>query len=364
MKDLNLSTLTDDDLLKLYKNTRNEISVLDTMQYGKKILINSCYGALSNEWFRWYDDDLAESVTYTGQLTIKWVGNRVNEFLNKTFNTQNIDYIIASDTDSLYLNLEKAIDKNLSDDDKIDALDAFVKNNLDSVIKTSFEDLCSYTNAFENKLSMKREIIADKGLWVAKKRYALDVRDKEGIRYSEPKLKVSGIEIVRSDTPEFNRKKLKEALTIVLRSSEKDLWNFIEKTKKEFMELPFEDIAFPSGINGLNTYFDVRTIYTKGTPIHVRAALLYNFYIKKNGLDKEYQLIKNGDKIKFAYLLMPNSIKENVIACQTVLPKELNIHKYIDYHTQFEKSFIQPLSRLTEIVGWTPERRATLRGIF
>jgi DNA polymerase elongation subunit (family B) len=211
---------------------------------------------------------------------------------------------------------------------------------------------------------MKREAIADRGIWTAKKRYILNVHDSEGVRYSEPKLKIMGIEAVRSSTPGSCRSKIKEALKIIMKDNETTLIQFIEKFKKEFFDMPVEDIAFPRSVNNLLEYSNSLTIYRKGTPIHVRGSLLFNHLLEKNKLTQKYTKINEGEKIKFVYLKMPNPIRENVIAFSNILPEEFGLHEYIDYSMQFEKTFTDPLSKILDVINWNYERRSNLDLFF
>jgi hypothetical protein len=235
---------------------------------------------------------------------------------------------------------------------------------LEKYIESRYQELAEYVNAYEQKMQMKRENIADRGIWTAKKRYILNVWDSEGVRYETPKLKMMGIEAVKSSTPAPCRVKIKEALNIIMNKTEDDLISFVEKFKKEFSNLPPEDISFPRSVNELTKYKSVATIYQSGTPIHTRGALLYNHYIKDKSLDSKYPLINNGEKIKFCYLKKANPIRENVISFIQQFPKELGLGKYVDYELQFEKSFIEPLKSILNCIGWNVKKTNTLESLF
>ena len=344
----------------------NEVARYHNLQLAKKIQLNSAYGACANEYFRWFDFDIAEAITLSGQLSIRWVERHINAYMNKLLKTDKVDYVIASDTDSIYVNMEP-LAKILAVDDTqktIASLDKFCETKIQSVINNCYIDLAQYMNAFAQKMFMKRETIADKGIWKAKKMYILNAWNIEGVQYSEPQLKIQGIEAVRSSTPKACRANIKKSLSIIMNKDEPTLHDFIAKTRCEFMKLPFEDVAFPRGMNGIDKYRDRNTIYTKGTPIHVKGALLYNHLIQKRGLDKKYQLVGDGDKIKFAYLKMPNPLMEHVISVPDDLPDELDFSKYIDYDTQFNKSFLEPIKSILDVIGWDVEKRSTLEGFF
>ena len=211
---------------------------------------------------------------------------------------------------------------------------------------------------------MKRENIADRGIWTAKKRYILNVWDSEGVRYAEPKLKMMGIEAVKSSTPAPCRKMIKDALKIMMNGTEEDMIDYIDTCRKEFKKLPPEEIAFPRTASDVVKYRAHSTIYAKGTPIHARGALLYNHYIKNKKLDNKYSLINNGEKIKFCYLKKPNWIHENVISFISDFPRELDLDKHIDYELQFEKAFVEPVKVILDAIGWNVEKVVNLELFF
>ena len=211
---------------------------------------------------------------------------------------------------------------------------------------------------------MKRENIADRGIWTAKKRYILNVWDSEGVRYEEPNLKMMGIEAVKSSTPAPCRTMIKNGLKIMMNGTEEEVIDYIDECRTKFKTLPPEEIAFPRTVSNVKKYHSRTDIYCKGTPIHARGALLFNFYIKKNKLDKKYSLIGNGEKIKFIYLKKPNIIQENVVSFIQDFPRELNLDKYIDYDLQFEKSFLEPLKAILDAIGWNVEKTVNLELFF
>lgn len=349
------------------KDIINDISKYKNLQMAKKISLNSAYGAIANKYCRYYDKRIAESITVSGQLAIRWIARKLNEYLNKVLKTNNKDYVIAIDTDSCYLNLDplvKAFFKNKSKEEIINLLDKICSEEINKYINKSYEELAEYVNSYSQKMIMKREAIADRGIWTAKKRYILNVWDSEGVRYLEPKLKIMGIEAVKSSTPSFCRSKIKEALKIIMTKSQDDLISFITNVKSEFFAQSVEDIAFPRGVNNLAEYRSRETIYKKGTPIHVRGSLLYNRYLDSLDLAKEYRYINEGEKIKFVYLKEPNKLKENVIAFPSILPKELGIHEFVDYEMQFKKTFIEPLSIILDAIKWDFEKKSTLDSFF
>ena len=346
-----------------------EIARCNNIQMAKKISLNSAYGAVGNEYFRYFKLANAEAVTLSGQVSIRWIENKMNNHLNKILKTEGEDYVIAVDTDSIYLNLGPLVEtvykgREKTTESVVNFLDKICKVEFEKYIESSYQELAEYVNAYEQKMQMKRENIADRGIWTAKKRYILNVWDSEGVRYTSPKLKMMGIEAVKSSTPAPCRVKIKEALNIIMTKTEDDLIEFVSKFKKDFSNLPPEDVSFPRSVNELLKYKSNQTIYAKGTPIHTRGALLYNYYIKDKGLDSKYPLINNGEKIKFIFLKKANPIRENVISFIQQFPKELGLTKYVDYDLQFEKSFIEPLKSILNCIDWKVEKTTTLDSLF
>jgi DNA polymerase elongation subunit (family B) len=235
-------------------------------------------------------------------------------------------------------------------------------NNIQMAKKISLNS--AYGAIGNQYLSMKRENIADRGIWTAKKRYILNVWNSEGVAYTEPKLKVMGIEAVKSSTPAPCRQMLKESFKIMMSGSEDAMIDYIDQCRSKFKKLAPEEISFPRSVSEVTKYKSSSDIYIKGTPIHVRGALLFNHYIKKENLTNKYSLIQNGEKIKFCYLKKPNIIHENVISFIQDFPRELNISKYVDYDLQFDKAFLEPLRIILDAIGWSVEKTATLEMFF
>ena len=356
-----------------YEDTKNpklvkDIATYNNIQMARKIQLNSAYGAIGNEYFRYYKLENAEAITLSGQVSIRWIEDRLNEYLNKLLKTDD-DYVIAVDTDSVYLNLGPLVEtiykgREKTSEDVISFLDKVSQTKLEPYIESSYQKLASYVNAYEQKMIMKRENIADRGIWTAKKRYILNVWDSEGVRYAEPKLKMMGIEAVKSSTPAPCRQMIKDVLKLIMTKTEDDVINFIDNCRTKFRSLPPEEISFPRTVSSVTKYRSVNAIYEKGTPIHARGALLFNHYVKKNKLTQKYSLINNGEKIKFCYLKRPNPIQENVISFIQQFPEELNLDKYIDYDLQFEKSFLEPLKIILDSIGWQAERTVNLESFF
>ena len=369
VSDNDYTKLSDAQLLKLREQTVKDIAKFNNFQMVRKICLNSAYGAIGNQYFRYYKLANAEAITLSGQVSIRWIENRMNGYLNNLLKTEDVDYVIASDTDSIYLNLGPLVDKffGAKSGDKaaiVGILDKICQEKLEPFIESSYQELADYVSAYEQKMKMKRENIADRGIWTAKKRYILNVWDSEGVRYKEPKLKMMGIEAVKSSTPAPCRKAIKEALTIMMTNTEEDLISYIDSFRDEFDSLPPEAIAFPRSVNGISKFKAHGTVYSKGCPIHVRGTLLYNFYISQRKLEHKYPLVQEGEKIKFLYLRRPNKISENVISFLNTFPRELDLENSIDRDAQFKKAFLDPLHIITDVIGWKTEKVSNLEFLF
>ena len=350
------------------REIKNLVARYDNLQLAKKVSLNSAYGALGSQYFRFYDLRMALGVTTAGQLSIRWIEKALNGYLNKLLKTNNEDYVIASDTDSIYLRLGELVNtvyKDKSDPNAIISfMDKVCEQKIQPFIDKSYQDLAAYVHAYAQKMQMKREGLSDKGIWTAKKRYILNVYNNEGVQYKEPQIKVMGLEMVKSSTPAAIREKMKEVIQLMMKGDETDVQQFILNFREQFKKLPPEDISFPRGLNGLNEYSDSVMMYKKGTPIHVRGAILYNHYLKQYDLTKKYPLIQEGEKLKFTYLKVPNHFKEDVISYPGRLPKEFNLSDYIDYETQFDKAFVEPVKVILDCMGWQVEKQNSIESFF
>jgi len=348
---------------------QKDVSKFNNIQMARKIQLNSAYGAIGNQYFRYYSLANAEAITLSGQVSIRWIEDRMNEYLNKLLKTEDVDYVIASDTDSIYLNLGPFVHevfkgREASDESIVRFLDKVCEVEFEKYIRNSYETLATYVSAYDQKMFMKRENIANKGIWTAKKRYILNVWNSEGVQYAEPKLKMMGIEAVKSSTPAPCRTAIKEALNVIMTGSEEATQKFIKNFRKEFESMAPEDIAFPRGCNNIAKNSSPVTIYGKACPIHVRGALLYNFWIKKKKLSHKYPLIQEGEKIKYLHLRTPNKINENVVSFFQTLPREFGLDNSVDYDQQFTKSFLDPLKKILDNIGWKAEQVNTLEALW
>jgi DNA polymerase elongation subunit (family B) len=345
-----------------------QIAKFNNIQLAKKVTLNSAYGACGNQYFRFFDIRIATAITLSGQLAIRWIEKKLNDHINVILKTKNIDYVIASDTDSIYLNLGGIVNKFINDkSDKhrvIRMLDKFCDDRIQTFIDKSYQELADYVNAYAQKMKMKREALADKAIWTAKKRYLINVYNNEGVEYKTPKMKIMGLEAIKSSTPYACREKIKEAFEIVLSKDQDAVIKFIDDFRQEFRTLPVSDIAFPRSVNGIEKYSDNKSIYGLKTPIHVKGALIFNHFVIQRGITKKYQQIKEGEKIKFIYVKEPNPLQCSVISFLSSIPKEFDLEHYLDYDTQFEKSFLEPLKIVLDSIDWKVEKTNSLEDFF
>ena len=348
---------------------KQDISKFNNIQMARKIQLNSAYGAIGNQYFRYYNLANAEAITLSGQVSIRWIENKVNKYLNQVLKTEEEDYVIASDTDSIYIHFGPLVQAVFPSGEKDDQSTlGFLKKvcdvELDRYIEGAYKEMATYVNAYDQKMVMKRENIANKGIWTAKKRYILNVWNSEGVQYDKPKLKMMGIEAVKSSTPAPCRTAIKEALNVIMTGSEENTQKYIKNFREKFEAMSPEEVAFPRGCNNIAKNTSTLTIYGKGCPMHVRGALLYNFYIKKRKLQHKYPIIQEGEKIKYIHLRTPNNINENIISFFQTLPKEFGLDESIDYDLQFEKSFLAPLKAILDCIGWKAEKINTLEALW
>ena len=357
----------DESLVDEMKIVSYEIQRYDNLQNSKKLCLNSLYGCMGSKYFRFFDTRMAEGITLEGQLSNRWVANHMNTYLNSVLKTKE-DYVIYMDTDSLMVSLSALIDVVVKEAKTQSEIAEFllkvITNKIQPEVDLFCERLSQYNNSFRNALSYKLEKICSTGVYVAKKRYALNVFSNEGVVYSTPKIKVTGLEIVKSSTPSVVREALKKCVEIILNDKQEELQKFVSDFREKFVEFAPDVISFPRGVQGISKYMDSTTIYKKATPIHVRGSILFNHLLKEKGLDGEHEYIKDGDKIKFCYLKTPNHIKENVMAFPEKLPKELYLNEFVDYNYMFEKTFLEPLRSISNCIGWSLEKTNSIEDFF
>lgn len=348
----------------------NEIARLNTLQMAIKILMNSEYGAMANEFFRYFSLEIAEAITSSGQLAIRWAGKYLNNYMNKICQTENEEYVFYMDTDSLYVEFDRFVERyNLDQGDHnttIDMLNKVATDKIEPEIERIYQALAVYTNAHAQKMVMKREVIANNGVWTAKKRYALNVFDSEHVKYAEPQIKIMGLESVRSSVPQICRDAYKEAVKLTLSSDEVTIQEFVVEFENKFRSGDLQNIAFPRGVNNIEKWVDDTSgLPISGCPIHVRASLVFNKFLSDKGI-VDIEPIRSGDKIKYVYLKKGNPLNSHVVGFINFVPTELEtiIMKYIDYDTQFDKTFLTPIRNFVSVVGWNPVYENTLEQFF
>lgn len=347
---------------------KNEISTYDAMQNAFKIALNSLYGAQANAHFRYYDPNIAEGITLTGQCVIRFISNRLNDFMNKTLKTEGVDYVCANDTDSGYLVLNQLVKKVCPDDmpiqKKVDFVDRFSEKFIQPFLDQEFAKLADYLNCYENRFSMKREVITDKAIWRGKKNYIMQVWDNEGVRYQKPQLKAMGVETARSSTPKIVKEHLTKGYDILLNGTQDDLIKHVADFKTYFMKAPFAEIAFPRGVSDMDKWMDSVTMWKIGTPIHVKAAIMYNNLLGKYNLNSKFPEIRNGDKIRFIYLKEPNPTMNNAVAFFESIQAEFGLDEYVDRELQWDKAFLSPLKSFSNLVNMDTSKVIRLDAFF
>lgn len=348
-----------------------EISKFDNLQLAKKVSLNSLYGATGTPFFIFFDLRIARAITLGGQLSIRWILNDINGWMNNILKTEDVDYVIGADTDSIYINLNDVVNKTYGENHNIETskvmkfIDDVCEKMISPFIDKSYQKLADYTNAYAQKMIMKREAICDKALWATKKRYILNIWNNEGVQYAKPKKKVKGLEMVKSSTPQVCRDKMYDSIDIILNGTENEMISFIDDFREEFSKLPPEKIGRPTSVNGLEKYSRNKSkVYDDGAPGHVKASLVFNNLIRKNKLDKVIPMIKSGEKIKLIELLEPNPAGVDTIAFSQELPKELELDEYIDYNKQFEKAFENPIKIILDAIGWKTKKQGSLEDFF
>jgi len=341
---------------------KKKIDISKNQQIAIKTAINSLYGILGTPYFRWFNVTIAEAITLSAQIAAKWSENQVNDHLNKIWKSEK-DYVLIMDTDSIFVDLSRFI-KEFNPTSPVDFLDKVCKESIEPVIKKGYEELFVRMGGYKPRLSMKREKIIGRGVILGKKRNFFSVLDNEGVRYKIPKLAITGVEAIKSSTPKIIRQSLKDSLQIILEKSETEVRDFMDQAKLMFMNATPEQIAFPRSVSDIEKYLDKKSLYKKGVPINSRAAILFNHYVDKHGLERRYMKINSGDKMLFVYLRLPNPIRENVIGFVDKLPEEFGLHDYIDYNLQFEKTFLSVLNPIFEKIGWSVGNETDLSDFF
>jgi DNA polymerase elongation subunit (family B) len=348
---------------------KRDIIQYHNSQMALKIAMNSLYGATANMHFIYYINEMAEAITTSGQLSIKWAGQVVNRYFNKLLKTTDVDYVAYTDTDSIYVDMSRLVELTFGTVDVDRAtgekfLDEICKVKIEKVIADGYDELAATMGAYRNAMTMKREKISDKTIFIAKKRYIMNTLNSEGVHYEKPKVSVTGIEAVRSSTPEVCRSKFIDAFGVIVNQGEEQVQEFIREFREHFNKLPADEIGKVSGTDDIEKYKDPSAIYRKGCPIHVRGCLLYNHRLKLLKLDRKYKPIQSGDKIKFVYLKTPNPLMENIVSFVDVLPEEMGLAPYIDREKQFDKVFLDPLQHILDAVGWQSVKIDTLERFF
>lgn len=341
-----------------YKDIKYTVERLNTKQMVIKILINSAYGYMGNKQAPIGDDDIASSVTLTGQAIIKQAGSILQEYLREFYNIHDQETLegswIYSDTDSCYFSLNCIQDRvpiksgediNPKFIEVVEDINRYLNNNITTwAIKN--------LRTKDSRFIFKREYIGDVGLFLQKKRYVLRILDNKGIKSN--KFKYTGVEVVRTSMPNAVKPYAKKIIETMLDTqSLHKTNNILNEAYETFKTLPVEDMSFVMGIKGYEKYAskcnDLNI--TKGTPIHVKAAYLHNLMCKKMNI-KNIEHISSGDKIRFFYIQKPNRYNIDVIGFKYNLPQEFGEIFKVDYETMFEKILFNSIERFYANVKW------------
>lgn len=380
--------MTDQELLEKFHHVQLQLGELYNKQKALKILLNSYYGATGFPGFRWYDLRMSTSVTLGGQVGIKIAANAVDAHLH-TICPDTPSACIGGDTDSFYVNFGPYAEKlGLT---TVDQISDYIKDVLEPIIEESMKKYFDYMNHFEFCLNFKREVIAESGFFLdKKKRYAMLVKDSEGVRFNEPELKVVGLELLRSSTPAAVKPWLEEAILVILDNDRHKLVRWLKDKREAYEKLPIEEISQNSSVSNISKYLspiyddynqitgykvikpttrirDVKTGEEKdrglGIPINSMAAINWNDYIARNKLDKQYQAIREGSKIKLLRL-KPNPYKYEVIGYEGYWNQDFDLTSFIDRDTMFEKTFKQYIRNITNTFAWNLDLEYTVDDIF
>ena len=351
----------------LYSKTRDEVNVLNIKQHTIKIFINTVYGALGNKVFLLGDDDLARSITLTGQAVIKQ-GNKIiaNYIKEQTGMSQEeiekFDPIIYNDTDSVYVTLEQLCKRNnikmLDEKNHITQEFHNTVKNIETYLNNEIRSWCEVAlNSLDSRIVFKREAICDVGMFLQKKRYVLHVLDEEGIPTN--KFKYTGVEIARTTMPAPIKPLAKKVVETMLLTQDLQKTNeVLAETYDTFKELSVKEISFVTGLKGYEKYSSrcdgFKTV--KSMPLHVKAAYMHNILLNTFKIDKKYEKIGSGDKIRYFYVKQPNKFGINAIAYKYYYPGEFEKYFEPDHEMMFDKTMYSAIERFYESVGWTPQK--------
>lgn len=334
------------------------IQRLHTTQLVQKIQLNSVFGYTGNKQAPFGDDDIAASITLTGQAVIKQSADIVKNLLKQRFSLDDEAVNgswVYSDTDSVYFSLlcvesrvPLMVDSNINPNfyNLIDDIENELNAKISKWAKVAL-------NSADCRLKFKREAIADVGLFLMKKRYVLHVIDDEGI--VGPKYKYTGVDVVRTTMPNALKPFAKQIIeTMMTTQSVTETNKVLNDTYTTFMTLTPHEIAFVKGLRGYEGYASkcdgLRP--AKKMPIHAKSAYFYNLLVKQLGLESKYEKISSGDKVRYLYLETPNKYNIGSIGFKYDLPIEVMSNLKIDYEAMFEKIMFSAIERFYECVNW------------
>jgi len=364
---LDLTSLTDDEINSYIELCDAKYIEYKLLQEALKVICNGLYGCLGSPYFRFFNLKIAESITITGHSIIENSCESVNLYMNKLLKTDGKDFVLAMDTDSNYIDFSDLVARiapDRSDEVIVNFLDTISKVKIQPMLANSFDIFSKKTNYYESRLFMKRESICKAIFLEKKKRYILKVFDNEGVRLAIPEVKIVGLESVRSDIPEWCRKRLKQCFTMLFECNQEQMQTFIADTETEFFQLNVSKIAKPTSITDIVKYTDNVGMPVKGATAAAKGSINYNNLLIKHKLQSQFSQISNGDKIRLLPLKMPNPSNMEIIAFKEKIPVEFGIEKYVNMNILFEKNFIDPISRVLTVMGWSAIKKYNIGDFF
>lgn len=374
MKKLEVAQMELEGIGKPTSDIELKLSQLDTQQQSIKIFINSVYGAFGSKYSLIGDDDIASSITLTGQSVIKKSRDIFSDFFKLKTGNDDFDtmdrYLIGGDTDSLYISMA-GMNVNFFDGKKVTKEGYKIVEEFQKYLNSKVDEWAKNTLlSTDNRLEFKREVIADVGVFTQKKRYVVHILDKEGIPCD--KWKYVGVEIVQASISKFVKNYIKDIVhKIIMTKDVKMIDKLFNQSKIDFENASIFDIAITKGISNLEKYADkcdgLNTC--KAMPINAKAAYYHNYLLNEFGVSNKYEPIHSGDKLKICYVKSPNPYNIKVIGFKNKFPKEFLEVFEIDYELMFNKIVYPIVQRFYSTMDWdfsdpNEQQKTSLENIF
>ena len=338
----------------------------DRRQHAMKIKLNDLYGCYAINGWRYTDGHkiISKAITLTGQRLLQESIKNMNAYLNKYLKVTDKDYIITSDTDSLFIQVKDVlISKGVDLTDKAACIEATLEiaTELQKVANKFINRVAreNFNIRGDHYFELKQEVVIERGYFAGKRRYAMYIVNKEGVTVDE--MVMMGLDLMKSNMTPMYRKFGEELLQqIMFGTDKKEIDKRILDFKKYVKDLPIEDIAKPTGVKQVASYIERKpgigeifsTLKLK-CPINTKAAVWYNDLLRFKKLDKKYPCFREGDKMKYIQL-KDNPFRIDVIGLTGNDPEFINefIDKYADREQGFESSLMNKLVGIYEDLGW------------